>query len=82
MLNQKASGMTTADEQKWISAWRYAGTELEKLRIRELRQSKASAGAPVPGNRRDERCGLEDFQQWMMRWRVLLLMQRASGRDA
>ncbi len=74
--------MATADEQKWISAWRYAGAELEKLRIRELRQSKPSAGAPVPGHRPDERCGLEDFQQWMMRWRVLLLMQGADESDA
>jgi hypothetical protein len=74
--------MATADEQKWIEAWRYAGPELERIRLRELQQMKQCEGAPSPIDRDDQRCGLEDFQQWMMRWRVKLLMQNKSAGDA
>jgi hypothetical protein len=67
--------MATKEELKWMEAWRYAAPELEKIRIRELRSLSTEAGAPRQNNS-VERCGLEDFQQWMMRWQVQQCLQK------
>lgn len=74
--------MEPSDEQRWIEAWRYATPELEKIRARELRSLSADAGAPRQNNQKSERCGLEDFQQWMMRWRVQQYLEQSRRDDA
>jgi len=74
--------MEPSDEQKWIAAWRYATPELEKIRTQELRNLSPDAGAPRPNNPNSERCGLEVFQQWMMRWRVQQCLERSRRDDA
>lgn len=75
IINPEGVGMKTDEERAWLAAWRYAGPELEKIRSRELRQLTAESGAPCPAKKSDERCGLEAFQQWMMRWRVRQMTQ-------
>jgi hypothetical protein len=60
----------TEDESRWITAWRYAGPELERIRNEELRQLDEMAGLRSLVNQ-NQPSGLEIFQQWMMRWRIL-----------
>ena len=63
-------------EQQWIAAWKYAGPELAKIRERELRELPEVAGAPTDATKSGiAHSGLEEFQQWMIRWRVLQAMQ-------
>jgi len=73
--------MATEAEQRFIQAWRYAAPELESIRRRELLELDETAGlrmigAPAPSERPEN--GLIVFQAWMMRLRVVQLMQQLS----
>lgn len=77
--------MTNSElEQRWMKAWRYASPELERIRNRELSELSESAGAPeqTESAAKRESSGLEIFQQWMMRWRVQLLMNESRNKSA
>ncbi|MBX3419753.1 MAG: hypothetical protein KF851_19320 [Pirellulaceae bacterium] len=81
-LHSISEAMTTSDEQKWLEAWRYAGRELERIRKEKLQKLDDDAGAPHPTTRSQPYSGLIDFQQWMMRWRVLLLMEQLEKKES
>ncbi len=73
--------MPTEQERRWIDAWRNAAPELERIRNEELRNLDENAGLRFLGaHRRNEppQHGLAIFQSWMMRWRVLQLMERVK----
>jgi hypothetical protein len=68
--------MSTEEERVWISAWRSAGPELQRIRKEELRSLDDTVATlqatmlgvldPVPA-RGDS--GLKEFQVWMKKWR-------------
>lgn len=71
--------MPTDNEKQWISAWRFARPELQRIRDEELSRLDEDAGLDLlrGGSRPDVQSGgLVAFQAWMMRWRVLNLMRR------
>ena len=77
--------MTEQEKQQlWITAWRRAGPELERIRNEELRNLDDSAGLMLLGagaRGAEPQCGLVAFQAWMMRLRVLQLMKELEHRS-
>ena len=64
--------------QKWITAWRIAGPELERIRNQELRDLEADAGLRTLGafeNKIQHQHGMVTYQSWMMRLRVKELLK-------
>lgn len=74
--------MTEQEKQQlWIAAWRRAGPELERIRNEELRKLDDSAGLRLLGcgtGKPETQNGLVAFQSWMMRMRVLQLMEQVE----
>jgi hypothetical protein len=78
-------------EKSWIEAWNYAGPELERIRRQELQaldtesaiqqcgEESEQLAKTVSGEDTEKRHGLEIFQQWMMRWRVMQLEDELAG---
>lgn len=78
--------MPSENEKKWIAAWKFAGPELERIRNEELRQMTdqdglASLGAFETRNPKEDqqRNGLVTFQAWMMRMRILQMLERDAS---
>ncbi len=72
--------MTEQEKQQlWITAWRNAAPELERIRNDELRRLDDSAGLRLLGagsQTAEVQNGLITFQAWMMRLRVFQLMKK------
>ncbi len=71
-------------QQRFIDGWRIAGPELERIRNEELRQLESNRGAQMMSKatpRDAQFSGLAIWQSWMMRLRVLELLESSSGDD-
>ncbi len=77
--------MPTEQEKRWITAWRLAGPEMERIRNEELRSLDESEGFRLLGaNPRPTSEGMNGMaiqQAWFMRMRVKQLMRDALADD-
>jgi len=68
--------MPTEIEKQWITAWRRAGPELERIRNEALRSLDDKSGTlqatwlgvSLPTQSKTD-SGLREFQIWMKKWR-------------
>ena len=76
--------MSTEQEKQFIAAWRFAEPELKRIRDAELRSLDDESTMRQLGagrSLRQEVNGLGIFQAWMMRLRVLQLLQKTTDKS-